>query len=182
MVACEAAASTRDYFRVVRSTCRRQPWCVRVKILFTVAGRLAACQFWEYVSVAVSARRELLPPPRGPICPRFVILTRATIGERPRDCGDSPRLPGFLLVAARMLAARSRFAAIKLHIACRASSACRGVNQRRWKRLCFPSETVRAAWTPERSHSPVEWPLLAAAVRASSGPLRGAARTAWRSG
>ena len=119
MVACEAAASTRDYFRVVRSTCRRQPCCVRVKILFTVAGRLAACQFWEYVSVAVSVRRKLLPPPRGPICPRFVILTRATIGERPRDCGDSPELPGFLLVAARMLAARSRFAAIKLHITCR---------------------------------------------------------------
>ena len=135
-----------------------------------------------YVSVAVSMPSELLLQLRGPICPSFVILTRSTISERPRDCGDSPRLRAILPVAASVLAARRRFAAGRLHLACRALRDVRRREPVEAEKPLFV-ERNRSRGVGSRAIALAgRMAALANASSASSEPLRGFARTAWRSG
>src|SRR5690606_38160247 len=85
-----------------------------------------------YFSVAVSVQLSLMFQLRGAICPRFVILTRATLGERPPDCGDSPRLARFLLVAVTVLAEARSLVDGRLHLACRDTVKAIGRTPRPW--------------------------------------------------
>ncbi len=135
-----------------------------------------------YVSVAVSARWELLLQPRGPICPRFVILTRSTISETPPDCGDSPRLSLFLPVAVSMLAARRRFAAIKLHFACHAPRVLQWREPMALEKPLFAERNPSCGVGSRAIVLAGRMAALANTSSASSELLREVARTAWRSG